>query len=260
MLLVIEALPIRILSSSDEPVAQVVNAEGRAPVCLVCEHASSAIPSSLGDLGLAGEDRLSHAVWDLGAEALARDLSRRLDAPLVLARVSRLVYDCNRPPERADSTPERTEAIDVPGNRGLSESERAARTREIYDSFHATLSRMLDGFSGPPALVTVHSFTPTWHGTPRATELGLLHDDDPRLAIAMLAAADTALRTELNKPYSAADGVTHTLARHGTARGLPNVMIEVRNDFLTDEARVARVGAILDGMLTAGLQRGADAA
>ncbi|NND18222.1 MAG: N-formylglutamate amidohydrolase, partial [Silicimonas sp.] len=91
-------LPQQILARDDGPAAEVVNPGGCAPICLVCEHASPAIPSSLGLLGLADEDRYSHAVWDPGAGDLARSLSERLDAPLVLGRVSRLVYDCNRPP------------------------------------------------------------------------------------------------------------------------------------------------------------------
>ena len=124
MLHVTDMLPDQILSVDDGPAAEVVNPNGRAPVCLVCEHASAAIPSSLGALGLADADRYSHAVWDIGAEELARTLSRRLDAPLVLARVSRLVYDCNRPPEREDAMPARTETIDIPGNRDLTPAER----------------------------------------------------------------------------------------------------------------------------------------
>ena len=236
------------------------NPEGRAGICLVCEHASSAIPESLGDLGLAVADRYSHAVWDIGAEALARRLSGMLDAPLVLARVSRLVHDCNRPPEAADAIPARTEQIEIPGNRGLSDDQRAARAAQVYEPFHRVVSETLDAFASVPVMVTVHSFTPTWYGRPRPTEVGLLHDSDDRLARAMLAAAGPGYRTELNQPYSAADGVTHMLKRHAVARALSNVMIEVRNDLLGDDAAVERVARHLSDMLTAALAEGVDAA
>lgn len=252
--------PDQILAPEDGPAAVIVNPRGSAPVCLVCEHASAAIPSSLGALGLADGDRFSHAVWDIGAEALARVLSAQIDAPLVLARFSRLVYDCNRPPERPDAMPSRTETIDIPGNLNLGNLDRAQRTREIYDVFHATLAATINAFGAPPALVTIHSFTPAWFGQARSTELGLLHDDDPALARAMLAAADRSLRTEMNQPYSASDGVTHTLARHATTRGLLNVMIEVRNDLLHDDTGVSRIAAVLERMLALGLRNGADAA
>ena len=243
----------QILSPDHGPVAQVINPDGEAPLCLVCEHASSAIPPVLDTLGLAPEHRHSHAVWDIGAEALARDLSSRLDAPLVLATVSRLVYDLNRPPEAPDAMPCQSGEIPVPGNRDLSDTKKTARTTEVYEPFHATLSDVLDGFETPPVLVTIHSFAPVWHGTPRRTQLGLLHDADASLAEAMLSAADDTLVTHLNEPYSASDGVTHTLARHATERGLKNVMIEVRNDLLREGSDVARIAAYLTHLLNTAL-------
>ncbi|MEQ8897274.1 MAG: N-formylglutamate amidohydrolase [Roseovarius sp.] len=243
----------QILTPEDGPPAAVLNARGTAPVCLVCEHASSVIPAALGSLGLAENDRFSHAVWDIGAELLARDLSRKLDAPLVVARVSRLVYDLNRPPSAPGAMPVRSGEIDVPGNLNLSDADRALRTSEVYEPFHATVSEVLDGFDTPPAFVTIHSFTPTWDGQNRETQLGLLHDADPRLAMAMMALSDDTLVTRLNEPYSARDGVTHTLERHATARGLPNVMIELRNDLLGREGDVARISSLLAEMLTASL-------
>ncbi|MEQ9244331.1 N-formylglutamate amidohydrolase [Roseovarius indicus] len=243
----------QILSAEDGSPAAVVNARGKGPICLVCEHASAVIPAALGSLGLAEEDRFSHAVWDIGAELLARDLSRKLDAPLVVATVSRLVYDLNRPPTALGAMPSKSGAIQVPGNLNLSDDDRALRASEVYEPFHAKVSEVLDGFGTPPAFVTIHSFTPTWDGKNRETQLGLLHDADPRLAMAMMAISDDTLVTRLNEPYSARDGVTHMLKRHAIARGLQNVMIELRNDLLTREDDVARISSLLAGMLTASL-------
>lgn len=212
--------------------ASVINAEGSAPICLVCEHAGAGIPDSLADLGLAPEHRYSHAAWDIGAVGLAIAMAQRLGAPLVIAPWSRLIYDLNRPPDAPDAIPERTEVIDIPGNRDIGEDERAARIRELYEPFHATVAKTLDAYPTPPAFVTIHSFTPVWHGVRRDTEIGFLHDADPLLAHAMLAAWSGPHKAELNRPYSAEDGVTHTLAKHATSRGLANVMIEVRNDLI----------------------------
>jgi predicted N-formylglutamate amidohydrolase len=208
--------------------------KGRGPVCLVCEHASERIPNEMNHLGLSPADRHAHAVYDIGAAHLARKLMARIGGTLVMATYSRLLCDLNRPPEATDAMPERVEVIEVPGNRNLSPEHRAARIREIYDPFHAALSETLDTLTAP-VLVTIHSFTPTWHGVKREAEIGFLHDADPTLAKAMCAAYAGPHRADLNVPYSAADGVTHTLAKHGTARGIPNVMIEVRNDLLTND-------------------------
>lgn len=233
-------------------VAEVVNRQGGAPICLVCEHASSFIPPSFGDLGLSAEDRYSHAALDIGAEDLARHLSDVLDAPLVLARVSRLICDLNRPAAVPEGTPEKVEQIEVPGNRGLTQADRVNRAREVYHPFHNEVAKLLSGFPMPPAFVTLHSFTPVWNGVARGTEIGLLHDADDQLARAMLAQADSRYLTELNKPYAAKDGVTHTLQRH--AGGLQNVMIEVRNDLLSDQAAIAQVATSLAATLSAALK------
>lgn len=243
-----------ILTDADGPAAEVINADGAAPICLVCEHASAEIPASLSDLGLSPEHRFSHAVWDIGAYELALALAQKLDAPLVVSRISRLVYDCNRPPEAPDAIPPKSEDIPVPGNTALSAGARAARVAQVYEPFRTTLRNTLDAFETPPAMMTIHSFTPLWFGAPRAVELGLLHDRDAGLARAMLTAAPSGIDTQLNAPYAASDGVTHTLRTHAAPRALKNVMIEVRNDLLGDAIGVARFADVLSDMLQAALQ------
>ena len=242
----------RLLPSDGKDAVSVLT--GRGPVCLVCEHASAAIPRNLEELGLAPEDRYSHAVWDIGAAHLALKMAARLGGSLIMARYSRLVCDLNRPPEAPDAMPERVEVIRVPGNRTISSAERAARAEALYEPFHASVARTLDGLSNP-ALVTIHSFTPVWNGVPRAAEIGFLHDADPSLAEAMRAAYPGPHRAELNVPYSAADGVTHTLAKHGTARAIPNAMVEVRSDLLGDDAAVDGLAEDLCTAIEAALEK-----
>ena len=79
--------------------------------------------------------------------------------------------------------------------------------------------------------MTVHTFTPVYFGSDRPTEIGILHDSDANLADRMLsAAAGSKYRVDRNQPYGPQDGVTHSLKLYGVARGLRNVMIEVRSD------------------------------
>ena len=228
----------------------ITNPGGRGGVLLVCEHASAAIPGEFGGLGLSDEARLSHVAWDPGALAVAEGLSRRLDAPLASGVVSRLVYDLNRPPESPGAMPEQSEIHSIPGNAGLSEAARAARVARYYAPFHEGLSRMLDGMA---ALVTVHSFTPSYHGARREVEIGVLHDSDARLADAMLARPPAGYLVRRNDPYGPADGVTHTLIRHALPRGLPNVMLEVRNDLIASAAAQEAMAGTLADWLTAAL-------
>lgn len=211
-----------------------VNPAGAGGVVILCEHASCHIPPEYDGLGLAQGDLTSHAAWDPGARGVAVALSAALDAPLVAGAVSRLVYDCNRPPDAATAMPEQSERVTVPGNRGLPQHARDARTDAVYRPFCAAVSDVIAAQSTPPVLITIHSFAPVFHGAPRAVEIGILHDDDSRLADAMLAQVHRLphRRIERNAPYGPDDGVTHSLRLHGA--GLLNVMIEIRNDLLPD--------------------------
>jgi predicted N-formylglutamate amidohydrolase len=212
---------------------ETVNPNGTSSVVLVCEHASDHIPSSLHDLGLSDENRHSHAAWDPGAMAVATGLSAALDAALVAATVSRLVYDCNRPPDAPDAMPAKSEVIDIPGNVGLTAAERAARTQTYYAPFRAALADQIKR-TKDPVIVTIHSFTPVYHGRRRPTEIGVLHDADARLAHAMLRTAPSHMPqvVQANQPYGPADGVTHTLKEHALPFGHLNVMLEIRNDLI----------------------------
>lgn len=216
--------------------ADVLNADAVSSIVLVCEHASHYIPTSFNNLGLNDQDRLSHAVWDIGALNVSRYLSMQLEAKLVISNVSRLVYDCNRPPEAVDAMPSKTENILIPGNKNLNSSQRAERTETYYKPFKLCLGETLATLSNP-ILVTVHSFTPTYHGKNRSEEIGVLHDSDTRLADAMLevAAKHTQANVQRNQPYGPEDGVTHTLKEHAIANGYLNVMLEIRNDLIQTE-------------------------
>ena len=219
------------------PSVEIHNRQGSGSAVILCEHASHHIPPCYHGLGLKSEHRRSHAAWDPGARAVAVRLSAMLDAPLVASRISRLVYDCNRPPEAPSATPERVEIIDVPGNRGLTKDKRSARVEAVYRPFCKAVTQVITERAAhhfPTVLITIHSFTPRFHGQVRVVEIGILHDDDPRLAEAMLAQAPRLphRRIRRNAPYGPEDGVTHSLKRHGIGNGLANVMIEIRNDLL----------------------------
>lgn len=245
--------PVSTLKLSPAEVAETLNPEGEGAFVLVCEHASNHIPESLSRLGLREEDLSSHIAWDPGARAVAKTLSRDLDSPLVAACVSRLIYDCNRPPSEPSAMPARSESTDVPGNAGLGQSARLERTRSVYGPFRDRVADVLDGalaLGRLPILMTIHSFTPVYLGQRREMDIGILHDSDSRFADALLQAASEdegaqSLRFRRNEPYGPADGVTHTLALHAVPRGLPNVMIEIRNELLADAAGRDRIAAVL---------------
>lgn len=230
------------------------NTGAKSPVLILCEHASNHIPAVWGDLGLSLADRQAHIAWDPGALGLARGLARRMEATLIHAPVSRLVYDCNRGPDMPGAMPARSEVYDIPGNAAIDGRERQRRTEAVYlpwaNGLHNLIAtRIAQGRR--PVILTIHSFTPVYFGKPRAVEFGIIHDADPALALAIHAASrSTGLRAEVNEPYSAKDDVTHTLRLHATPYGLPNAMLELRNDLIAspeaEEAMADRLAPVLN--------------
>lgn len=227
------------------PSVEIRNRYANGPVVILCEHASCHIPLRYQGLGLEPEHRHSHAAWDPGARGVAVELSRRLHAPMVASRVSRLVYDCNRPPGADSAMPARSEIVEIPGNYKLTEAQRAARVEAVYRPFCDAINNVLayrNAQAMSTVLVTIHSFTPKFHGHIRDVELGILHDADRRMADAMLSHSHRLPHRSIqrNAPYGPEDGVTHSLKLHGIGNGLPNVMIEIRNDLLaTPEEEVS---------------------
>ncbi len=222
--------------------------QGPSRFVLVCEHASHHIPAAWDELGLSGEARHAHIAWDPGALDLARGLLKRLGGVLVHAPVSRLVYDLNRAPDQIGAMPPRSEIYDIPGNAAIDATARLARTQALYLPFHnrlhaALAARIAQGIR--PVVVTVHSFTPVYHGQTRAVEFGVIHDADQAYARAIVAHAPKGLNTQLNEPYSAADGVTHSLRLQATPYGLTNAMLELRNDLIATPALADAMAARL---------------
>ncbi|KPF42528.1 N-formylglutamate amidohydrolase [Rhizobium sp. AAP43] len=242
-----------ILAPADGEAVAVENERAAGTVVLVCEHASHRLPISAGQLGLSEEVLVSHIAWDPGALELARLLSTRLEAALVHQRFSRLLYDCNRPPESPAAMPESSEIFEIPGNRDLAPAERYARTAAIYVPFHDRVSALLAAYvqeGRRPVVVTVHSFTPIYFGKKRDVEIGILHDTDSRLADATLSAAISGpYRVERNAPYGPEDGVTHTLRLHALPAGHANVMIEVRNDLIANSVDQEVMADYLAGLI-----------
>lgn len=226
-------------------------------IILICEHASNRVAAPWLN---AGDDLLaSHAGSDRGALGLALALGPQLarccaGVELVYAPLSRLIYDLNRSPDRPDACPTRSEIHRIAMNENICMAERLFRMEKVYLPFHdlvrARIARALT-LGQRPAILTIHSFSATWHGVSREVEFGVIHDDMPALAIRIMAeAGDLGLVTELNAPYSAADHVTHTLRLHALPYRLENAMLELRNDLIATQQMQEAMAARLAGVLS----------
>ncbi len=231
--------------------------EGDGPFVFACEHASNRLPRALGNLGLSPADLERHIAWDPGAADVADGLAARLGGDLLKQRFSRLAVDCNRAPELPDAIATLSEDTEIPGNMGLAAEARANRIATFWAPFHAALERLLDRRRRErrsTALVTVHSFTPVYRGVARPWHIGIISTDERSLADAVLAVLrrDRTLTVGDNQPYSASDNVDYTIRRHGRDRGLPHIMIEIRNDLVRAAKDVAAWTELLAGALLEG--------
>jgi predicted N-formylglutamate amidohydrolase len=226
-------------SAAPHPVEEIA---GRAEsgALILCDHASNAVPPELGDLGLTPDQFARHIAYDIGAAAVTRELARLLAAPAVLTRFSRLVIDPNRGRDDPTLVMRLSDGAVVPGNARVDATEVARRVARFYDPYDTAIAAAIDramAAGAPPALVCVHSFTPSWRGTPRPWHVGILWDADDRIARPLLdgLAAEPGLIVGDNEPY---DGALagDTVDRHATRLGLTNALIEIRQDLVADDA------------------------
>jgi predicted N-formylglutamate amidohydrolase len=222
-------------------------------VILLCDHAASTLPEAYGTLGLTPTELARHIAYDIGAQGVTERLAARLGVPAVMTRFSRLLIDCNRGEDDPTLIMRLSDGAVVPGNRTLTEEERAARIARYYRPYHAAIAEVIDRAltcGVVPILLSVHSFTPAWRGRVRPWHAAVLWDKDPRLAQPLLAElrTDAALLVGDNEPYTGRlKG--DCLWRHGTSRGLPHALLEIRQDLIATEAGQAEwAGRLVDAM------------
>jgi len=230
---------------------------GRGPnLLLLCDHASNALPE--GNLGLDSGLLATHIAYDIGAAAVTRALAGAYGAPALLGGWSRLLIDLNRGADDPTIVMKLSDGSIIPGNRHADASEVARRIAAYHAPYHAAIAAELDRMGQETdkrtAIVSVHSFTPVWKGRPRPWEVGVLYDRDTRLSAPLMARlAEAGFTVGDNEPYTGAlEG--DTLYQHGTMRGLPHVLIEIRQDLIDRDGAAQgfalRLKPILDAALS----------
>jgi predicted N-formylglutamate amidohydrolase len=249
----------RLLKEGEPHPVECRRLDGLSDIFLTCDHAGRRLPRSLGDLGLAAESLERHIAWDIGAAGLADRLSDILGAALVMQRYSRLVIDCNRPPTVASSIVTVSEGTEVPGNRELTPYQAHARVREVFDPYHDRIEAELElrrRASRRTVLVSVHSFTPVFHGEERPWHMGLLYNRDPHYAHRLGDELEgNGLHVGHNVPYSVSDVTDYTIPVHGERRAIPHVMLEVRQDLVATAQGQDEWAERLSGALVRALGR-----
>ena len=241
---------------TDQPF-EIIGADRPGRWLISCEHASNHVPHWVhgGDLGLPAEDMERHIAYDIGAAGVTRHLCDLMDSPAILSNFSRLVCDPNRGEDDPTIMMRLYDGTIIPGNRHADEAEIQERLQRLYRPYHAAYADLANKMSNP-AICAVHSFTPRLRGRhPRPWEIGILYADDDRLAKPFITACrDQGWCTGENEPYAGhlpGDAVD----RHGLQHGRPNVLIELRQDLIADEAGqklwATRLAPILSDVLAA---------
>lgn len=229
--------------SPDKPPFTFLPGNEAGGLILLADHASCRVPPPYGDLGLPESQFARHIAYDIGSAAMTRRLQALTGAPALMTDFSRLLIDANRGEDDPTLVMRLSDGAIVPGNAEVDAAERQRRIERFHRPYHqaiaATLDRML-ATGVAPAILSIHSFTPSWKGVSRPWDMAVLWDRDDRLAAPALAAFRArGLVVGDNQPY---DGAlkSDTLYRHGTARGLAHLLIEIRQDHIADEAGANR--------------------
>lgn len=204
---------------------------------VICDHSSNYIPSEYNNLGISKNDLDSHRAYDLGASDIANELSKLLSCSLVMANFSRLLIDPNRGKDDPTLIPKISEGKIITGNMNLSiynnDKEKNKRISKFYSPYHKAIDKFINNSLDNrkiPKILSIHSFTPIWKGKEREIDIGILWDRDDRLSKIFLNSLKN-IKLGNNKPYSGRLK-NDTLYKHATSNGIPNVLIEFRQDLL----------------------------
>ena len=224
------------------------DAKGNRRFLIICDHASNYIPAALNGLGLPETDLERHIAYDIGAFEVAQRIADELNCPLVASQFSRLLIDPNRGLDDPTLVMKLSDGAIIPANRTLDpfhdKAAWQARIDDYYKPYDQAIEQAIDNARAAghvPIILSVHSFTPLWRGQKRPWHAAVLWDKDDRLRNLML--DYMALQKDIcfgdNAPYSG-HLKNDCLYRHGTQKGLPHALIELRQDEISSTAGQVR--------------------
>ncbi|ANN56496.1 N-formylglutamate amidohydrolase [Mesorhizobium loti NZP2037] len=235
----------------------IVEGDRKRGIVLLADHARRDLPDDYGSLGLPAAEFHRHIAYDIGVEAVTRELAGLLDVPAVIANFSRLLIDPNRGEDDPTLIRQLYDGTVVPGNYPIAPEERERRLDRFYRPYHDAVGAMIASVAQAsgraPFIFSVHSFTPVMQGRQRPWHVGILWDLDDRVArplIDMLA-QDKNLIVGDNEPY---DGALRgdTMFRHAIVNGYAHALIEIRQDLIADQqgalAWAERLAPIVDAI------------
>lgn len=221
-------------------------------VLITCEHASRHVPARFAQLFAGRESELAgHRGWDPGTAELGRALARRLDAPLLAGRASRLLIDLNRSARHPHRFSEFT--------RGLPPGERQSIERDWWLPHWRAYREFVEAAAGRVVHIACHSFTPVLDGRERKVDIGLLYDPSrrPEKRFCRSLAREIGsrlpqLRVRMNVPYrGTANGLGQQHRRVFGPDRLVTVELEVNQALVGREDRPEIMACLVEAVAAA---------
>lgn len=219
-----------------------LNSHKFSSLMLLGEHAGFGIPESYHNMGV---DPLvfrrdPNFRGDKGVRRILFRAAKELGFPAIMGRQSRILVDLNRSTDHPQLFCETQHGVDVPANRGLSDSEKQLRLDRYYWPFHHKVEEQIAKnlpIKGELSLLTIHSYTPEiarkGMGADRETfsevDVGLLYTKESPLLEKM----DTFLRTETeysfahNHPYDLKKLKSGSIEMHQRQAGISGLALEI---------------------------------
>jgi predicted N-formylglutamate amidohydrolase len=123
---------------------------------------------------------------------------------------------------------------------------------DLFEPYHDAIMEGLAHLwrrGKPPALFSVHSFTPDFGDEVRPWDVGVLWNRDPRIAIPLMEKLSArGLHVGDNLPYSGRE-LAYTINIHGGAAGLANCVVEINQDQVRDHDGARRWAGILSDVM-----------
>ena len=213
---------------------------------LTCEHAGNAIPEKFKSVFDPFYAELnSHKGLDIGALDLFNFL-KPLAAYNRHETTSRLLIELNRSLHHKD--------LFSPVSKKLPSDEKQKLIASIYKPYREAVEKVISDsiFSGEKVLhLSIHTFTPVWHGKERPCDMGILYDSKQKTERALAESFKSKLleyshfRIRFNYPYKgSSDGFT-TYLRKKFPKNYWGIELEVNQKFATNHLMHKQVKEII---------------
>lgn len=226
------------------------NKDGKYPIIFTVEHAEKHIPEYLNNLGLEGDDLERHIAWDIGIKKVCQIINKELDIPTIYGGYSRLVCEINRDIKSGDDVlfPSESDGTIIPGNQNITDIEKQQRIDKVFKPYYEAAQNLIKEASdkhhpNKPIVFTMHSFTDMLktEGKKRPWEISISTYSSPEILVSV---ANSFTRRGViigvNEPYDLKDYPGVSLDTNANQLGLPNILIEMRQDLISDDEGIEK--------------------